>query len=111
MSPVRFPHHPPPLVSTQLTCCVCLDIVFAGDAPEGVNEQTLEYGPLKELGDRKVRELLEKIGAGAPPSGGGQDPEVRSTSRLITCTHILIARTLFFLGGAIARANQRAVVS
>jgi chitosanase len=52
-------------------------IVFAGVAPEGVGEQTLEYGPLKELGDQKVREMLEKIGAGAPPSGGGQesDPE------------------------------------
>ncbi|KAH7101840.1 fungal chitosanase of glycosyl hydrolase group 75-domain-containing protein [Auriculariales sp. MPI-PUGE-AT-0066] len=51
-------------------------IVFSGETPSGVGEEKLEYGPLKELGDQKVKELLAAIGGGSTTPS---DPETNPT--------------------------------
>ncbi|EJD41398.1 hypothetical protein AURDEDRAFT_186562 [Auricularia subglabra TFB-10046 SS5] len=50
-------------------------IVFGNDVPDGVGEQTLDYGSLKALGDQKMKELAQALSIGGGPSGGGEAPQ------------------------------------
>ena len=59
------------------------DIVFSQDTPDGVNSKTLEYGPLKTLGDQRVKQLMSKLnlsGSGGSSTGAGSSSTETASS-------------------------------
>ncbi|KZV86945.1 Chitosanase-domain-containing protein [Exidia glandulosa HHB12029] len=63
-------------------------IVFPHDAPQGVGDETLDYSALKQLGDQKLKDLVNALDTYDPlqPSGGtfsdqeAPDPEQSTTT-------------------------------